>query len=71
MASGLTQTLSSVDARELSQAVDGLINPVVEAALANGRIVRAVLRPLIKGIFKYLTGSVKNSRVFRRLRRPA
>ena len=66
VASGLNGTLSALDAGELSRAVEGAIRAAVEAALANREVVRAVLRPVIAGVFKYVAGSIRNARIFRR-----
>jgi hypothetical protein len=66
VASGLNGTLSALDAGELSRAVEGAIRAAVEAALANREVVRAVMRPVIAGVFKYFTGSIRNARIFRR-----
>lgn len=71
MASGLTQAFAAVDTAELGLAVDGLVRPVVEAALQNGQKVRAVLKPVIWGVLRYVAGSIKNARVFRRFERQA
>ncbi|GEM_PF-1869417 len=66
VASGLNGTLSALDAGELSRAVEDTIRAAVEAALANREVVRAVMRPVIAGVFKYLAGSLRNARIFRR-----
>ena len=66
LAVGLSDALAELDAKELNQAVDGAMSQLVEAALRNGEIVKAVIRPIISGGFKYVKGSIKNMRVFRR-----
>lgn len=69
LSAGLSQVLKAVDEDGLSRALSGLVAQLVDAALDNAGIVKALIKPVISGSFRYLKGSVKNLRVFRRFRK--
>lgn len=60
---------AEIDAAELERTVEGLVDRAVEAALRNGSVVRAVLRPAGRGLLRYLNALLKKSRFSRFLNR--
>lgn len=69
VARGLAGTMSALDGRELSTAVNSLVSQVVDAALENPDILKSVIKPLVSGVLRFLKGSIKNLKVFKRFRK--
>ncbi len=67
LATGLSAGMGAIDTDELSRAVGNLVNPLVDAAVANPKVLMAVVKPCVKGGFRFVKGSVAN--VVRKLRR--
>lgn len=59
------------DAEKLERTVQGLVDRLVEAALRNGGMVRAVLRPVFKGLVRYVAAIIKRARVLRFFKKKA
>ncbi len=69
LATGLSAGMAVIDTDELGRAVGSVVNQVVDAAVANPAILKAVIKPVIGGTFRFVKGSVANLKVIRRLRR--
>ncbi len=69
LATGLSAGTGAIDTVELNKAVGSVVNQVVDAAVANPRVLAAVIKPVIGGAFRFVKGSVANLKVVRKLRR--
>ncbi len=69
LATGLSAGMSTIDTVELNKAVGSVVNQVVDAAVANPRVLGAVIKPVIGGAFRFVKGTVSNLKVVRKLRR--
>ncbi|MHB8781652.1 MAG: hypothetical protein ACYC55_09760 [Candidatus Geothermincolia bacterium] len=65
----ISDTLAAVDPAELNKAATILVRQVVDAMLANTAILKAVVKPIIGGCFRFAKGSVMNLKVVRKLKR--
>jgi len=69
LVTGLSAGMGAIDTGELNKAVGSVVNQVVDAAVANPRVLAAVIKPVIGGAFRFVKGSVANLKVVRKLRR--
>jgi hypothetical protein len=64
--SGVSHTIAAVDAVELNQAVNNLLAQMVEAAHQNTAFFKTVIKALVGGAFRFMKGSIKKIRPFKR-----